>query len=410
MAPEIEGTPALDGTEAPARRPRRRVVTGWRAWLADPRSTVLFALASVVVLGGGRRLLRARRARAAVDRLGDPDVRPEEVESAADHGRAGLMDLFRLLGTAPDAPVRDAAGRALARLWAGDELVAEEEKAIVRRGFSAAWNARRRYPRDLRGPIPIAVDFGVPFLDPDGPGVGPDRLEWSHRIMGAERAGLEVFSDWRAGPGRADFAIDPADLPGRGPHRLVLQAKVRTLGLTSPWELELPHTPFAIEFDPALAVGALLNLPDAGRAEAIGRAIRLEASESAGASPRFVDLDGDLVLRDPPSIRVATPLPADLAHALAIELEGIAGRFEAGSLVLSGQGSGAGQSSEAGTRTFPIGQLVGLPPGTIERPGTVRLRAILTASPELGWADPDVRSIWPGTIATDWAEARVIRR
>ena len=61
-------------------------------------------------------------------------------------------------------PHRDAAGRAIAALWAQDQLIAEEEQALVRRGYAANWSARRRYPRAIRSEIPITVTYGLPFL------------------------------------------------------------------------------------------------------------------------------------------------------------------------------------------------------------------------------------------------------
>ena len=30
--------------------------------------------------------------------------------------------------------------------------------------------------------------------------------------------------------------------------------------------------------------------------------------------------------------------------------------------------------------------------------------------PESGWADPEVRSIWPGRIQTNWVEVEIVRR
>lgn len=384
---------------------------GW-TWLADPRSAVLICLGSVILIGGGRRLWQGWQARRAAERLADPDVTPAEVEAAADHGRAGLMELFRILGEAErPAPLRDAAGRALAALWRRDDLIAEEEQALVRRGFSVDWRARRRYPRGLRAPIPIEVRYGVPFLVDGGKGVGPADLEWSHRILGAERAGLERDSPWTAGPGLAAFAVDPGDFAGNGPHRLVLQAKVRTgKGLTGPWEIELPRVPFTFEFDPALAVDALAALEDSGRAEAIAKAVGLERPEppEEGVGSTYLDLNDELALRDPPAIRVATPLPADLAHRVELEFEGVPGRFPAGAVVLSGQGTG--RDEPEGVARFPLGPVEPLPPGAIERPGERSVRAILTADPDRGWADPAIRSIWPGTITTDWTPARVVRR
>ena len=117
----VRARPARDAGSRPSS-------AGWSAWLADPRTAVLAFLASALLFGGGRKLLQGVRARRAVAALETPDPSPEEVESAAEHGRAGLIDLFRLLGTAEKPEVRDAAGRALASLWARDELIVEEEK------------------------------------------------------------------------------------------------------------------------------------------------------------------------------------------------------------------------------------------------------------------------------------------
>jgi len=393
----------------PPRRPGgERPGPGWAAYLGDPRTAVLVFLASALLVGGGRRVLRGARARRAVAALEGPSPSIGEIEAVADFGREGLIELFRLLGTATTAGARDAAGRALATLWAKDELIAEEEKALVRRGFAVDWRARRRYPKGLRGPIPIKVDYGVPFLVEGGPGVSPANLEWSHRVMGSERAAMEEFSPWTAGRGSASFAIEPVDFPANGPHRLVLHAKARAVGLTESWEFDLPHMAFSFEFDPILAVDALLTLPDDARAAAFASLVGLDRPEAGGEGPRPLDLGADLVLRDPPGLSVVTPLPCDLAHSVAIEFEGIPGLYPAGSIVLPGQGeaSAGGRS----TRRSPIGPIRGLSPDAIDRPGEIRLRAVLTADPDLGWADPDVRSIWPGTLTTGWVAGRVIRR
>jgi hypothetical protein len=389
----------------------KRPAPGWAAWLADPRTAVLGFLGAVLLIGGGRKVWQGIKARRAVAALASSDVLPEEVEAAAEHGRQAMIDieLFRLLGTAKSPEVRDAAGRALSTLWARDDLIVEEEKALVRRGFAVTWKARRRYPRGLRVPIPIEASYGVPFLSEGGPGVGPSSLEWSHRVLGAERANLELPSPWVAGPGLARFEIEPADFATLGPHRLALAAKVRVVGLTDNWEIELPHLPFSFEFDPILTVEALLTTEDEPRAAALARSIRLEPPEATEAGARHLDLNADLVLRDPPYLVVAPPLPSDLAHRLEIEIEGVPGRFRAGSVVVPGEDSGL-RTQDSGLRIFPIGPILGLPGDAIDRPGDRRIRVVLTADPELGWADPDVRSVWPGTLTTDWAPVRVIRR
>jgi hypothetical protein len=377
-------------------------------WLGEPRAAVLLVLVGVIAIGGGRRLLQAWRARRAVARLTEPDVTPGEIRALGEDGREGLLELFRLLESAPDAPLREAAGAALARLWERDQLVAEEEKAIVTRGYAVSWHARRRYPRGLSRPIPVVVRFGVPFLRPDGPGVRPEQVEWSYRVSGADRASLETDSPWQPGPVEVRVEVDRAEGTAGANRRLVLQARARTAGgLTSRWELPLPHVAFTFESNPRLEVDALLALPDAARADRFAAAVGLrDRPREAGAPPLFVPLgSSDLVLRDPPVLALRTPLPCDLAHRLAIEFEGLPGRMPAGTLVVSGQGL----DLATGEIVHPLAPDPGAP-APIDRPGTYRLRAILTADPELGWADPDVRSVWPGEIATAWHEVALIRR
>ena len=394
--------------QARPRRSGRRRSAAWERLTGDPRSAVLFVLAAVFLVGGGRRLLQARRARRAVEELGEAGVGPEAVLAAADHGRAGLMELFRLLEEGRHQAVKDAAGQALSVLWARDELIAEEEKALVRRGFQVSWRARKRYPRGLQAEIAIAVTFGVPFLRDDGPGVRPANLEWSHRVAGARRASLETFSPWAEGPGLAEFTLVPADFEGDGPHRLILQARARVKGLTDTWEFELPHIPFSFEFDRLLTVESLLASPDDTRAESFGRSVRLARGTTGDpGSHAFLVLDDSLAIQDPPKIEVETPLPCDLAHPVSLEIEGVAGAIAAGVLVVSGTSAA---TEPAGIREFPITNLSRTPTGLVSRPGRWNLRAVLTADPHRGWADPDIRSIWPGTITTNWIEVDIVRR
>ena len=390
----------------PPAPPGRRVVPGWSAYLRDPRSAVLFFLASAFLIGGGRKGLQSLRARRVVAAIAGSNPDPADVEAAADHGRAGLIDLFRLLGTADRPEVRDAAGRALARLWRGDELIAEEEKAIVRRGFTATWRARRTYPRGLRVPIAMAVDFGVPFLRDDDRGVAPEHLAWSYRITGTERAQLEEWTELAGGSKPVSFTIFPDDFPTPGPHRLVLRTRVKTVGLTDQWDLDLPHLPFSFEFDPHLTVGALLTLPDETRAARMAGAVRLEpAAGDAGSVAPALPLTADLVLRNPPVVAIAPPLPADLAHRVAIEFEGVPGTWDAGSVVAV-----AGQLTPGEPVRLPLEPIVPRAAEALDRPGPRRARVRLTADPDLGWVHPEIRSIWPGSITTDWVDVRIIRR
>ena len=368
--------------------------------LFDPKYAVWAVLAVAIAFGGGLKLWRAWKARRAIAKLAEPNPTREQILEAASHGREGLVELFRIQGTADDQAARIAAGEGLTILWAGDQLIGEEEQAIVRRGFEVVWKARKRYPRALRGAIPIEAIFGVPFLREGAGRIGPSRLEWSRRIVGAERASLEEFSPWTAGPAGVAFAIEPRDFATNGPHRLVLQARARTVGLTSRWELELPHLAFSFEFDPNLRVDALLAQPDLETAVAIARATRFEVdAEHSNESSSMLILNNEFVLRNPPSLVVSDP-PRDLSHAVFIEFEGIDGRFESGFLRMS-----------AGARRLVSLEIpTNLPAEAIDRPGSVRIRALLVADVERAWHDPDLRSVWPESIETDWIVAKVVRR
>lgn len=385
-----------------------------RSWFFEPKMAIWVALLAALAVGGGRKLLAIWRARRVIARLAFPNVTPEEIEAVADHGRAGAWELLRVF-SAPDTTAQQqaAAGRALARLWRNDELVAEEEQAIVRRGFTLTWKARRRYPRALRSEIPISVTYEVPFLHDDGRRVAPDNLEWSHRVLGARRAALEEFSAWKPGRGEVAFTLIPGDFETNGPHRLVLQTRVRTTGLSSRWEIEPPHVPFNFEFDPTLRIESMLTLPDAGRGELISRALKLEPSLPSNGQPsRYLVVSNEWALRNPPRLAVTTPLPCDLAHAISIELEGVPGRLPAGQVVLCNQAAPVAAQTDPGRQIerFELSSVASLPQDAIERPGMRRMRVVLEADPGCGWADPGVRSIWPGRIETGWAEVEIVRR
>jgi hypothetical protein len=384
-----------------------------RHWLREPKTAVWIILAAALVVGGWHKLRQWWRARKAVARLEDSKVTPKDVEAAAEHGRPAVWELLRIFSSNTAEPLRLAAGRALARLWSLDQLVAEEEQAIVRRGFTVNWRARRRYPRALRAAIPISVSFDVPFLDDTAGRVQPRNLEWSHRVLGTRRATLEEFSPWVAGRGRADFTIVPGDYQTSGPHRLILQARVRTTGLTAAWELELPHVPFTLEFDPFLTLEAITTLPDANRDLLVASAIRLEPSESKDGEPAtYLALNSDWTMRNPPTLVVSKPLPCDLAHAISIEFEGIDETFPAGTLTLSDQGLKAGpdSGSHAAVTRIPLREIPSIPPRLFERAGPRGMRVTLEAAAESGWANPDIRSIWPGRTQTNWTSVDIVRR
>ena len=409
----------------------RRPVAGRRVrrltWGAGPRGLVLFVLATVLLLGGGRRWWLAIKARRTVERLSDADVAPGEIESVADYGRDGIMDLFRLMETAPSADQRKAAGLALAKLWKRDQLVAEEEKAVVTRAYLATWKARRRYPRALKTPVPMAIEFGLSFLDRDvsasngdADRLSPTDLEFSYRITGAQRESLEQWSPWRAlsdydlsgGNAAVAFLIEPGDFSSNGPHRLALHMRVRPKGLTSRWEHDLPAVSFSFEFDPNLRIESILGTEDDDRRAAMDAALHFAApgslpTDADGGTPDAGgpsdDLNEEFVLRAKSPLRVAHDRPADLAHRAEIEFDGIPGKYPAGVLVC------AATRSE-GALLYPVRPTAPLPGGVIPAAGERAMRVILTPDPHLAWADPNVRSLWPGAIVTGWTTVRIARK
>jgi hypothetical protein len=391
---------AIEAVGTGAARPVPRSAS----WLADPRSAVLIVLGLIVVVGIGRNALRGLRSRRALERLSRGDVTAAEVTAAAASGRAALPELARLRETGRDAIVRDASAQALLMLWGGDQLVAEEEKAVAGRLYEVRWQARRRYPRDLRRSIPVVVKFGLAGVSAEAP-IRPQDLQWSYRIVGTQRAALETFSAWEPGVNRIDFAIEPMDYPTNGPHRLVLEARARTDTPSSTWELNLPLSALSFEFDPRLAPESICCAPDEERGRMIAAAVRLAPSiETVGS---FQPLNESFALRDPPVILVESPLPCDLAHHVRIEFEGIEESCLTRTIVLPGQPLAGGTPPVR--KVFPLASLGGLSATAFDGPRPVRYRAVLEPDPELAWADPDIRSLWPGIIVTEWCEGRVVR-
>jgi hypothetical protein len=286
-------------------------------------------------------------------------------------------------------------------LWKQDELITEEEKALVTRGFDVIWKARKRYPRGLSRPIPIVAEFGVPFLDNIGGGVSPSNLEWSARILGSDRASLETFGDWIAGKGRVAFEVDPRELATNGPHRRALHAKVRTVGLTTNWELEMPQVPFTFEFDPNLAPDALLASNDEAREAALASALRLSVVDTGDGEGQFSPLNTAFAIRGRLRLGIAANLPIDLAHAAEFEVEGMTHPIAAPGIV-------ALREADAGEIRFDIEGAI--PDDAIDKPGTRRVRLVLVPDVHRAWSEPGVRSLWPGTIVTPWQEIEVVRR
>jgi hypothetical protein len=95
-----------------------------------------------------------------------------------------------------------------------------------------------------------------------------------------------------------------------------------------------------------------------------------------------------------------------------LEIDGVPGRYRAGQVILTGQGTSRSQNAVQSVEDarFELGAIEPVPGEALDRPGTRRLRVILEADSELGWTDAQVRSIWPGTIVTGWVDGEILRR
>jgi hypothetical protein len=374
---------------------------------------MLLVVIGIAAVFGLRRFLKVLAARRAIALLEQPAPAISDILSAADHGRAALEPLFRWLGSDQDQSRRAAAGAALSRLWRLDQLVAEEEKALLVRAYEVRWNARRTYPRDIRIPIPIEIRFGTPVLHRDDlPAIEPDWVEWSYRVLGARRAGLELDSPWAPTAQSITFSIIPADFAERGPHRLIFAATARTAPhLSTHWETKLPQVPFTIEFDPALSVVSIQASPDDEESRNIRE--RIELAPPAEGGPHW-HLGKAWALDRIPTLQVLPGRPRDLAHRVSIEWEQVTVRLEVGTLIQpADRPRHDPDSSEPTGAALPIAwrpeSIPDLPSDAFSQAGPVRFRLILEPDPHLAWADPRVRSLWPGSVTSPWCEAAIMR-
>ena len=133
---------------------------------------------------------------------------------------------------------------------------------------------------------------------------------------------------------------------------------------------------------------------------------------AGGEATTYLSLGDEWTLRNPPRLAVKLPLPCDLAHTISVEFEGIPERFTAAAYSSAGRGCPERtlRKEAAVVQHFTLGPVAPMPSGVIERPGLRRMRVWLEPALDRGWADPEIRSIWPGRIATEWVEVEIVRR
>ncbi len=417
-----EGVGPVDRTGAnpstPVRRPesRERAEGPKSSPFADPRRWLFLAVVGFLVIGGGRKWLHGRKGRSLADRLAAGTASVDEIRDANKYGRIVVHDLFRVLAEGQTQEHRIAATEALVKLWRADELIPEEEKAIVSRSFSVDWRIRRKYPKGLKGPIGIRAFFGLPRLSDDELNLWLYKhLQWAYRVTGTRRASDDTWQEPQLGLGQVRLTVMAEDFPDDGPHRIVLQMKAETKELTDQWTLELPAQSISFETDEKLSIGALAGMPDSSRAELMRNAIEAWVPHER-PDPAFSVLDDRFAIRNPPGFKVVSSLTADLAHQAILEIEGISGRWSIGEWVVSERSTSQVTKNDFGETTFII--IRSWPEtlerlgdaATLERGGNYRARVVLEPRPERGWSDPDIRSVWPEPIMTDWFEVEIVRR
>jgi len=402
----------------PVRRPdsRERAEGPKSSPFADPRRWLFLAVVGFLVVGGGRKWLHGRKGRDLADRLAAGTATVDELRDANRYGRIVVHDLFRVLTEGQSQEHRIAATEALVKLWRADELIPEEEKAIVSRSFSVDWRIRRKYPKGLTGPIAIRAFFGLPKLNDDELNRWLyQHLRWTYRVTGTRRASDDIWQSAEELPGQVRMIVMAEDFPDEGPHRIVLLMKAETKDLTDQWSLELPAQSISFETDDKLSIGALAGMPDSSRAEMMRSAVEHWVPDER-PDAAFSVLDDRFAIRNPPGFKVVSRLPADLAHQAILEFEGIAGRWSIGECVVSERSTSQVDKNEFVETTFivirtwpEILDRLG-DAATLERGGNYRARVILEPRPERGWSDPDIRSVWPEAITTTWFEVEIVRR
>jgi len=384
---------------------------------ADPRRWLFLAVIGFLVVGGGRKWLHGRKGRALADRLADGTATIDEIRQSHRFGRIVVHDLFRVLTDGSTSDRRQSALVALVRLWQTDELIPEEEKAIVTRAFVTNWRIRRKYPRGLSGRLAIGVIYGLPETgDEQIDRWITDHLVWSHRLTGTRRAADDQWRTLESPSSGAHFGIVPDDFPEVGPHRLILHTRVAVRGLTDPWQLELPAQSSSFEWDDYLQAGALAGMPDATRAARWQEIFGFRRTDTNEADAGHSEIDDRFVLSYPPEPKLSfmrpdnsrISLPCDLAHQVWLELDSVAGRWQLGDWILAANAEVC-QGEAAFFRMPPQIRTASNAP-RLERAGKYRGRFVLVPCPELGWSDPAIRSVWPETINSDWFDLEIVRR
>lgn len=412
-----KATASVDRTGAnpstPVKRPGQRSGLKTQNPMADPRRWMFIAIVAFLVIGGGRKWLKSVHGRRISDKIADGTASPEEIRSSFQFGRIVVADLLQVLTEGKTPEIRNSAFESLVQLWKADELISEEEKAIVTRSVQIEWHQRRKYPRALTGSFQISARLGFPdTADQTVNQWLQSHLQFSRRLTGSRRAAYEV---WQAVPHHSadvQAELHAGDFPEDQVHRIALFVKVKTDDLTSSWELELPAFPTSFEWDRHLNLNALAGPAIDSEMATIQNAFNWRTNQISNSqeNPRIVPISDSFAIRNPPDLYVELPMPRDLSHQAFIEIKGCESLIPAGSWIMATRNKiDPSANSEIKCQNWSIAPDSIVADDKIGHGGKFELRVVLEPSPERGWSDPEIRSVYPNQIKTAWTEIEIVR-
>lgn len=394
----------------PVRKPGQRREIQPQSPIGDPRRWVFIAVVAFLLLGGARKWLAASRGRKMADRIADGHASLDEIRQAARHGRTVLPDLLATLADGKSEDLKSAALQSLVELWRADELIAEEEKAIITRAFQIIWKQRRKYPRDYDGKFQIHALMCLPKIhDESCRNWLSQHLRWETRVTGTRKA---TDDQWRVIPHsemQLQIHIESRDFPEDCVHRVMFFTRVSTNELTSNWTLDLPGQATTFEWDQHLKSGALKADFDEKEATIMQEALAWERNaEPDTMQPQLVAISSGFAIHRPPLAILTVPLPRDIAHEAVLEIEEVSSNIKLKSYVIASRGSVTTPHKQRKVIPLEIAGLID--DSAISRAGKYRARINLQPKSEMGWADPEIRSVWPGPLASPWVEIEIVRR
>lgn len=419
-SPQMEGVTKVDRSGAnpstPVRRPTQNRDSSPGEQMKDPRRWMFLAVVAFLLIGGGRKWHRSWQGRKLANRIADGLASSDEILLSSRYGRIAVPDLFHLLSsTETEQTKKNAALRALISLWREDELIIEEEKAIIIRSFEVQWKHRRKYPRDMTGSFTIHASFGLPqLIDNELTSWLEKHLQWSSRITGSRRATDQQWKTSDAFRPKIQCDINPEDFPENSVHRIGLYVRLKTRDLSSNWELELPATNSSFEWDEYLQTDALKAPFSDEEANQLNNALQwvpIAGSDQVALTMNHVKISPEFAVANPPLCMVQRPLPRDLAHQIYLEIQGVSRMIPVGEWVVALRNSDSVLNPEAEVTCPPweISPEDLLSDSEISRAGNHMIRLILEPVTHRGWANPDVRSVYSGRIEMPWINVELVR-